>query len=190
MFDVKQDLRHRARLVALGNLTEVPKDSTYSGVVSLRSLRMCILIAELNDLKVQAADISSAYLEAYTNEKVCFTAGPEFKELEGHTIVIIKALYGLRTSGARWHEKLADTLYDLGFIPCKSDPDVWMKDCGAYYEYVCVYVDDLAVMMKDPEQFFKDLKKVGGYGLKGEGEIKYHIGGDFFRDPDGTLVYA
>ena len=190
VFDVKQDLRHRARLVALGNLTEVPKDSTYSGVVSLRSLRMCILIAELNDLKVQAADISSAYLEAYTKEKVCFTAGPEFKELQGHTIIIIKALYGLRTSGARWHEKLADSLYDLGFKPCKSDPDVWMKNCGSYYEYVCVYVDDLAVMMKDPDKFFVDLKKQGGYGLKGEGEIKYHIGGDFFRDPDGTLVYS
>jgi hypothetical protein len=190
VFDVKNDLRHRARLVALGNLTEVPKDSSYSGVVSLRSLRMCILIAELNDLKVQAADISSAYLEAYTKEKVCFRAGPEFKELEGHTIVIVKALYGLRTSGARWHERLADTLYEMDFVPCLSDPDVWMKNCGSYYEYVCVYVDDLAVMMKNPDKFFVDLKKIGGYGLKGEGEIKYHIGGDFFRDPDGTLVYS
>jgi hypothetical protein len=151
---------------------------------------MCILIAEMNDLKVQAADISSAYLEAYTKEKVCFIAGPEFRELEGHTIVIIKALYGLRTSGARWHEKLADTLYDMGFTPCKSDPDVWMKDCGLHYEYVCVYVDDLAVMMKDPDKFFADLKKISGFGLKGEGDIKYHIGGDFFRDPDGTLVYS
>jgi hypothetical protein len=73
VFDVKNDLRHRARLVALGNLVDVPKDSSYSGVVSLRSLRMCILIVELNDLKVQAADISLAYLEAYTKEKVCFT---------------------------------------------------------------------------------------------------------------------
>ncbi len=78
----------------------------------------------------------------------------------------------------------------MGFVPCQSDPDVWMKDCGSHYKYVCVYVDNLAVMMKDPNKFFVDLKKIGGYGLKGEGKIKYHIGGNFFCDPDGTLVYS
>ena len=40
-------------------------------------------------------DISSAYLEAYTMEKVCIQGGPEFGNLEGHILIIIKALYGL-----------------------------------------------------------------------------------------------
>jgi hypothetical protein len=48
IFDVKHDLRHRARLVAGGHMTEVLKESVYSGVVSLWSLRLCILIAKLN----------------------------------------------------------------------------------------------------------------------------------------------
>jgi hypothetical protein len=39
-------------------------------------------------------------------------------------------LYGLRTSGARWHEHFADTLRDMGFTPCVAEPDVWMRDCG------------------------------------------------------------
>jgi hypothetical protein len=69
----------------------------------------------------------------------------------------MKALYGLQTSGARFHEKFADTLMDMGFLPCKADPDVWMKDCGTHYEYVCVWVDNLAVMMKDPSLFFEGL---------------------------------
>ena len=176
VFDVKQDLRRRSRLVALGNLTQPGEDSAYSGVVSLRSLRMCILIAELNGLEVQAGDISSAYLMAHTKEKVCFTAGPEFKELEGHTLIIVKALYGLRYSGKYWHDMLADSLRDLGFTPVISDADVWIHDCGSYYEYICVYVDDLAVMVKDPEQFFTDLKRIGGYQLKGVGPIKCHVG--------------
>ena len=38
VFDVKHDGRHKARLVADGHLTEVPVDSVYSGVVSLRGL--------------------------------------------------------------------------------------------------------------------------------------------------------
>jgi hypothetical protein len=58
-------------------------------------------------------------------------------------MVIVKALYGLRTSGAHFHEKFADTLLAMQFLPCKADPDVWMKDCGTHYGYVCVYVDDL-----------------------------------------------
>jgi hypothetical protein len=55
-------------------------------------------------------------------------------------MVIVKALYGLCTSGARFHEKFADALLAMDFLPCKADPDVWMKDCcGTHYEYVCVY---------------------------------------------------
>jgi hypothetical protein len=104
-------------------------------------------------------------------------------------IIVVKALYGLRTSGARFHKKFADTLKDMGFYPSFADPDVWMKHCITHYEYVCVYVNDLAVMMKCPADFFRGLKE-RKYELKGVGEITYHLGGDFYRDPDGTLVWG
>ena len=42
VYAVKHDGRHKARLVAGGHLTDVPVDSVYSGVVSLRSLRIVI----------------------------------------------------------------------------------------------------------------------------------------------------
>ena len=190
VFDVKHDLRRKSRLVAGGHMTAPPKDSVYSGVVTLRSLRLCILLAELNGLKVEAADIGNAYLEAYTKEKVYIIAGPEFgSERHGCILIIIKALYGLRTSGARFHEKFADTLMSMGFTPCYADPDVWLKDCLTHYEYICVYVDDLAVMMKTPSDFFAELKR-RQYKLKGVGDITYHLGGDFYRDPDGTLCWG
>ena len=69
VFDVKHDGRHRARLVADGNLTDVPLESVYSGVVSLRGFRLVIFLAELNGMEAWATDVSSAYLEAYTDEK-------------------------------------------------------------------------------------------------------------------------
>jgi hypothetical protein len=189
VYDVKHDLRLKSRLVAEGNLTTPPKDSVYSGVVTLRSLRLCMFLAELNGLKVEAADVGNAYLEAFTKEKIYIIAGSEFGDREGNILVIIKALYGLHTSGARFHEKFADTLKDMGFTPCKADPDVWMKDCGTHYEYVCVWVDDLAVMMKDPRLFFEGLR-LRKYKLKGVGDIHYHLGGDFYRDSDGTLAWG
>ena len=67
-----------------------------------------------------AGDIGNAY----TNEKVHFIAGPEFGELEGRTIIISKALYGLCSSGARFHKKLSDTLRDMKFKPCYANPDL------------------------------------------------------------------
>ena len=54
VFDVKHDGRHKARYVAGGHLTDPPLDSVYSGVVSLRSLRFVIFLAE------SAADVGNA----------------------------------------------------------------------------------------------------------------------------------
>ena len=62
--------------------------------------------------------------------------------------MIVKALYGLRTSGARFHEALATTLRKEGFQPCLADSDLWLRAAGDHYEYICIYVDDLNVIMK------------------------------------------
>ena len=72
----------------------------------------------------------------------------------------------------------------------KPDPDVWIKDCSTHYEYVCVYIDDIMMMGKNPEEFFKTLTEKYNYQLKGVSEPTYHLGGDFFRDPDGTLTWG
>jgi hypothetical protein len=136
VYACKHDVRRKACLVADRHLMDVPVDSVYSGVVSLQGLRMMIFLAELNQLELWATDIGNAYLEAYTLEKVCVKAGKEFGKLEGHTLVIAKALYGLRSSGLRWHEKFADCLRNEGFQPSKGEPDIWMREADGLYEYV------------------------------------------------------
>ena len=157
VFDVKEDGRRKARFVAGGHMTQPSKDSVYSSVASLRSIRMIAFLAELNGLELMAADVGNAYLESFTKEKVAFIAGPEFGPLAGHVLLIRKALYGLRSSGARFHETFADTLRALNFMPSRSDPDVWLPDAYDKYEYVCTYVDDLLVAMKDPSEFMEGL---------------------------------
>ena len=134
-------------------------------------------------------DVGNAYLEAYTKELVGLVAGPEFGDHEGHTLIIVKALYGLRSSGCQWAEKYVDTMRDMGFMPCKMDPDIWLRDAGDVYELVCVYVNDNMCMMKEPAEFFETLINDYGYKLKGFGEPVYHIGGVFSRDEGGTLCY-
>ena len=189
VFDVKHDGRHKARMVAGGHLTGTPLDSVYAGVVSLRGLRMCIFLAELNGLVPHATDIGNAYLEAVTREKVYIKAGPEFKEREGHLLIIHKALYGLKSSGKEFGELLADCLKELGFAPSKAEPEIFMRRNDDIWEYVATYVDDLCFVVKQPEQFL-DLPKGKPYEfkLKGSGPLSFHLGCGFRRDEDGHLV--
>ena len=106
---MKFDSWRKARLVAGGHLTKhVFNDFPYSGIASLKSIRTCIFLSNLNGLELCAADVGNAYLEAETKEKLFVIAGPEFGAQNGHTLIVHKALYGLRTSGACWAERLAD----------------------------------------------------------------------------------
>ena len=62
VFAVKFDGRHKARLVADGHLTPAPIENIYSGVVSLRNLRLVIFLGKLNNLDLWGADIGNAYI--------------------------------------------------------------------------------------------------------------------------------
>ena len=190
VYACKHDGRRKSRLVAGGHLTDTPIDSVYSSVVSLRGIRLLTFLAELNDMECWATDIGNAYLESFTKEKVYIIAGPEFGEREGHTLIIQKALYGLKSSGLRWHERFADVLRDMGFFPSRAEPDIWMRDKGDHYEYIAVYVDDLLICSRKCSDIIKSLEVTYSFKLKGTGPISYHLGSDYFRDKDGTLCYA
>lgn len=159
IFDVKFDLTRKARYVAGGHLTEAPTSMTYASVVSRESVRILFTIAALNGLDVKMCDIGNAYLNAETRERVYFVAGSEWGQQEGETVIIVRALYGLKTSGAEWKRHFADTLrHVLGFTPSRADDNVWMKRCKRengddYYSYILVYVDDVLCMSCDPDYY-------------------------------------
>jgi Reverse transcriptase (RNA-dependent DNA polymerase) len=155
----------------------------------LRGFRIVLFLAELIHLKLWSTDIGNAYLEAYTSEKVYIIAGPEFGECEGHILIISKALYGLRSSGVRWHDRFVDCIREIGFFPCKAEPDIWMRKEGNLYEYIAVYVDDLAIAMKGKE-LTDILEKQHKFKLKETGPITFHLGMDFTRDYDNTLCIS
>ena len=76
--------------------------------------------------------------------------GPEFgSKLEGYILIIVKALYSLCTSAARFHEHLADTLRNRGFRQFCADYNFWICDQGKCYNYLASFVDDVLVSSKD-----------------------------------------
>ncbi len=191
VFDVKADGRRRARIVARGDLTPSGEESSYSSVAGMRSVRIVTFLAELNDLELWQGDIASAYLTAETSERVFIKAGPEFGVLAGRILIVKKALYGLKMSGVCFHQRASRCLREMGFTQSYADADVWMRDAGDVWEYVVVYVDDLMVALKDPKSFFERMTSDEfKFTIADPGPIKYHLGGDFFRDNDGTLCYG
>jgi hypothetical protein len=111
IFDVKMDLTRKAQYVAGGHQTDPPKESTFSSVVSRNSMWIAFTIAALNNLKILAADVQNAYLNAPTKEKLYTIAGLEFgPENKGCPAIIVCALYGLRSSSAQWHDHMAATI--------------------------------------------------------------------------------
>ncbi|GFH48949.1 hypothetical protein CTEN210_05425 [Chaetoceros tenuissimus] len=172
IFDIKMDgkFTRKARLVAGGHVTDPPSATTYSSVVSRDSVRIALTIASLNDLDLFACDVESAYLCADCLEKVWCVAGSEFGSDKGKVLLIVRALYGLKSSGAAWRAMLAKVLREeIHFVPTEADPDVYLRQASKangelYYEMLLVYVDDILAVSEVAEEL------VGVFSRRGDGK--------------------
>ena len=138
-------------------MTETPASLTYSTVVSRDSVRIILMIAALNGLEISSCDIQNAYLTAPCREKIYFIAGPELGSDQGKIMIVQRALYGLKSSGAAFRSFFAEILHDMGYKPSRADQDVWLRPATTengheYYEYILVYVDDLLHISHNPDE--------------------------------------
>ena len=146
----------------------MPMSLTYSFVVSQDSVHIILLITALNELKIMACNIN-AYLTVDCQGNIWTYAGLEFGSERGKLMIINKALYGLKSSGTAFWTHLAKTLYGIGFVSTKANPDVWIclgvkPDSTEYYEYVMCYVDDILSVSLDAIFILKSLQ--GQFKLK------------------------
>ena len=130
---------------------------TYSSVVSKDSLRVTLTIVALSYLDVLAFDIQNAYLTADCRERVWVVAGTDFGSKAENNILVIKAFYGLKRSGAVFTAFLAETLDALGYRTSYTKLDVWFlpevnPDSFEYYEYILCYIDDVLCISHNPRK--------------------------------------
>ena len=104
--------------------------------------------------------------------------GKEWKADEGKCILIVCALYGLKSSALQWRNHLADIIGNqLGFTSSLADPDVWYKKMmndrnELYYAYILVYVDDILVIDIEPSIHMTKLRE------------SYTVREDTIKEPD------
>jgi hypothetical protein len=68
----------------------------------------------------------------------------------------------------------------MGFNPCKTENDIWMRKKNGLYEYIAVYVDDILIAATDPKGITTALESQHHFKLKGVGPLEYHLGCDYF----------
>ena len=189
VFDVKQDGRRKARLVANGSVVDDCGMSHSSTVVKGISVRLLDVIADKFGLRTLCGDVSNAFILAPSREKVFTYAGPEFGDRAGSCMTINKALYGLKSSSRAFRAHFADFLRSMGFKCSRYDRDVWLRnraldgdghDPG--YDYICTHVDDFKIVAKDPDRYMEQIKAV--FVIKGDGPPSYYLGIDYTKSPE------
>ena len=128
IWDIKMDITRQAQWVLDRHKTPSPEGSTYTGVVSMESMRIAFPYAALNKTKVCAASICNAYLQVPSSCKDYIICGPEFGlKNVGKIALVHQALYGGKTAGKYFRNHLRSCMHHLNFTSCPADPDVWMR---------------------------------------------------------------
>ena len=96
--------------------------------------------------------------------------------------IIVRALYGLRSSGKAFRNHLSAGIKELGWISCKADADVYYQsatrpDGVTYYKYLLTYVDDLLCISDEPSLDLDKLDKYFKMKANSRGIPKSYLGG-------------
>ena len=99
-------------------------------------------------------------------------------------------MYALKSSDKRWAEVILSILREMKLTPSKADPCIWLRNAPNFrcYEYIAVYVDDLYIAAKSPSVIIDIFKTKYHLKVKEDGKLSYHLGADYFEDPDGTFA--
>ena len=117
-----------------------------------------------------------------TKYKLFFYAGYEWKSDQGEVDIIAGDIYSLNSSALAFKNHLYEILVNnLWLKSYLADPDVWIKSAidktwNEYYTYILVYIDDLLILEKYPQNYMTML------------ESKYTVKPSFIGDPKLYLV--
>ena len=154
VFAVKNGLRHKARMVMGGHVTNADDLDKYAATTSMNGVKLQLYLTSRSKKKLISGDVGSAYLNSFTQEKIWTVLGPEFGDLQGK-VEVVKSLYGLITSANAWFRRFTNTIKEFGFHQSKIMPCLWYKLCddGKSYDYLTHHVDDFLLTSNDPAAF-------------------------------------
>jgi hypothetical protein len=140
--------KYRVRLVGRGDLqTWDTYQETYAGTATATSINIVLAIAAELDLELEALDIKSAFLyPKYTGPKLIVKRPPGLTDDDMPEYMELgKCIYGLRQAAHEFRSHLNNTLTQIGFVPTRADPCVYVYREGKEFVIACTHVDDIGL---------------------------------------------
>ena len=111
-------LRRKSRVVVDGSRQRHDQyDDTYSPVTHAMTIRLFLAIVVSRRLFLRALDIKTAFLYGRIpgGTKIYVRPPPGYDIPEGHCLLLLRLIYGLRNAPCIWFQTLSNTLQELGF---------------------------------------------------------------------------
>lgn len=186
--------RPKARLVALGNRQREGMDykDTFAPVAKMNTVRFLLAVSAAQRWEVHQMDVHNAFLHGDLKEEIYMQLPPGFKtEKPNQVCRLRKSLYGLKQAPRCWVDKLSKSLLAFGFEQSQEDYSLFsfVDDAKNICLHILVYVDDFIIAGNDIStiQRFKNyLHKC--FKMKDLGKIKYFLGLEVARGPEGIFV--
>jgi hypothetical protein len=172
-------LKHKARLVARGDLQYTVED-TYVATLVAQTFRAIIAIVAAFDLETRQYDAINAFANASLKALVACQC-LEGYEKSNNALWVQRALYGLKTSPILWYKDFTDTLEDLGLNPVQETNCLFVND----WLILIFYVDDILAVYASKHQDRMDefeSKLMNKYELRKLGEAEHFLGIRIVRD--------
>lgn len=103
-------------------MTKASATVTYGNIISHMAVHIALHVTVLNNIDLSATDVLSAYITARCHEKLGKLLGESFLIIVAGEAIIVKKLYGLKSSDATSRAHLVEFLCKMGQGLCPSDP--------------------------------------------------------------------
>ena len=183
--------RAKARLVARGFEQKEGRDFDYlyAPTVASSTIKLLLAYAAQNDAYIHQLDITTAFLHGELQHDIYLHLPDGCDDNSGKVWKLHRSLYGLKQAPREWYAKLAASLGTLGFIRSDDDGSLFYKDFDSGRMFICVHVDDMLVIHKDPElvkSVVADINKI--FKISDLGFASEYLGAKIERLPSGSFM--
>jgi hypothetical protein len=117
------------------------------------SLRLLLSLAVNRKYKIFHLDISTAFLNSPINEEIYVEQPPGFNGDRDKVWLLLKSIYGLRSSPANWYKTVSERLLSIDFKISDVDECVFYKKTDEKIIMIGIHVDDFVIVCKDEEDY-------------------------------------
>jgi hypothetical protein len=179
--------KFKARICVRGDLQRSTHQDTYAATLAARTYRALMAIAAAFDLEMYQLDAVNAFANSLMNETV-YCGPPEGFEQAGRCLLLLRALYGLRTSPLLWLKNFSATLRELGLEQIDEEVCLYWND----WLLVFFYVDDIVILCRTEdlprmEEFKKALMRK--YEMRFMGTLNWFLGIRVIRDREQRKIW-